>query len=302
MTVIYFLPPFPSRLAEALFDATVLIVMLSPMLYIFLFSPLLTNIKERREAEEEVKKLNRELERRISDLEEVNNELESFSYSVSHDLRSPLLGIQGFSQLLVEDYSNVLDSRGTDFLQRVISSGKRMSQIIESLLALSRVSRVEMHHEDVDLSEMALAISDELSQRYPECHVDLSIGKRIVVRGDARLLRIVMENLLSNAWKYTSKQPNPRIEFGMLKQKDGTRVYYVRDNGAGFNMDQAGRLFAAFERLHSPDEYPGTGVGLATVQRIINRHGGRIWAESEAGKGAVFYFTVSTLNTEMQHG
>lgn len=292
MTVIYFLPPFPSRLAEALFDATVLIVMLSPMLYIFLFSPLLSNIKERREAEEEVKKLNRELERRISELEEVNKELESFSYSVSHDLRSPILGIQGFSELLVEDYSNVMDSRGADFLQRVLTSAKRMSQIIDSLLALSRVARIEMCHEDVDLTEMARAISSEFSQRHPESHVKLVIENGIVANGDARLLRIVMENLLSNAWKYTSKQPNPRIEFGMIKEKDETRVYYVRDNGAGFNMAKANRLFAPFERLHSAEEYPGTGVGLATVQRIINRHGGRIWAESEVGKGTVFYFTL----------
>ena len=292
MTIIYFLPPFPFRLAESLFDATVLIVMLSPMLYFFLFKPMISYVKERMLAEEEVKKLNKELEMRIQELEEVNEELESFSYSVSHDLRSPLLGIQGFSQLLIADYSNVLDSRGADFLQRVLASAKRMSQIIDSLLTLSRVGKMEMHYEDVDLSEMARAISSEFSQRYPESHVKLSLEKGILVNGDATLLRIVMENLLSNAWKYTSKQPDPSIEFGMLKEKGETRVYYVRDNGAGFNMAQADRLFKAFERLHSAEEYPGTGVGLATVRRIINRHGGRIWAESEVGNGAVFYFTL----------
>ncbi|MBI4746526.1 MAG: hypothetical protein HY786_08305 [Deltaproteobacteria bacterium] len=290
MIAIYLLPPFPSRLAEAIFDAAVLIIMLSPMLYFFLFKPMLSQVKEREHAEEEVVKLNKELERHISELEELNLNLESFSYSVSHDLRSPILVIQGFSQLLTEDYVKSLDSRGADFLQRIVESSKRMSQIIDSLLTLSKVAREEIRHEELDLSEMASTIVLELSKKNPKGHVEVIIEKGVKARGDARLLRIVMENLLDNAWKYTSKQPNPRIEVGMLKEKDESTIYFVRDNGVGFDMAYADRLFTPFERLPPGDEYPGTGVGLATVKRIIHRHGGRIWAESGVGNGTVFYF------------
>jgi len=290
MIAIYLLPPFPSELAEAIFDAAVLIVMLSPMLYFFLFKPMLSQVKEREDAEEEVVKLNKELERRISELEELNVDLESFSYSVSHDLRSPLLVIQGFSQLLAEDYAETLGNKGADFLQRIVASSTRMSQIIDSLLTLSQVAREEIHDEEVDLSEMASTVAVELSKSTPKNHVEVIIEKGVKARGDARLLRIVMENLLGNAWKYTSKQPNPRIEFGMLKENDESIIYYVRDNGVGFDMAYKDKLFMPFERLHSRDEYPGTGVGLATVKRIVHRHGGRVWAESGVGDGAVFYF------------
>jgi len=290
MIAIYLLPPFPSELAEAIFDAAVLIVMLSPMLYFFLFKPMLSQVKEREDAEEEVVKLNKELERHISELEELNVDLESFSYSVSHDLRSPLLVIQGFSQLLAEDYAETLGNKGADFLQRIVASSTRMSQIIDSLLTLSQVAREEIHDEEVDLSEMASTVAVELSKSTPKNHVEVIIEKGVKARGDARLLRIVMENLLGNAWKYTSKQPNPRIEFGMLKENDESIIYYVRDNGVGFDMAYKDKLFMPFERLHSRDEYPGTGVGLATVKRIVHRHGGRVWAESGVGDGAVFYF------------
>ena len=290
MIAIYLLPPFPSELAEAIFDAAVLIVMLSPMLYFFLFKPMLSQVKEREDAEEEVVKLNKELERRISELEELNVDLESFSYSVSHDLRSPLLVIQGFSQLLAEDYAETLGNKGADFLQRIVASSTRMSQIIDSLLTLSQVAREEIHDEEVDLSEMASTVAVELSKSTPKNHVEVVIEKGVKARGDARLLRIVMENLLGNAWKYTSKQPNPRIEFGMLKENDESIIYYVRDNGVGFDMAYKDKLFMPFERLHPRDEYPGTGVGLATVKRIVHRHGGRVWAESGVGDGAVFYF------------
>lgn len=290
MIAIYLLPPFPSELAEAVFDAAFLIVMLSPMLYFFLFKPMLSQVKEREDAEEEVVKLNKELERHISELEELNVDLESFSYSVSHDLRSPLLVIQGFSQLLAEDYGEALGSKGTDFLQRIVECSKRMSQIIDSLLTLSQVAREEIHDEEVDLSEMASTVAVELSKSTPKNHVEVIIEKGVKARGDARLLRIVMENLLGNAWKYTSKQPNPRIEFGMLKESDESIIYYVRDNGVGFDMAYKDKLFMPFERLHSRDEYPGTGVGLATVKRIVHRHGGKVWAESGVGDGAVFYF------------
>ena len=290
MIAIYLLPPFPSELAEAIFDAAVLIVMLSPMLYFFLFKPMLSQVKEREDAEEEVVKLNKELEGHISELEELNVDLESFSYSVSHDLRSPLLVIQGFSQLLAEDYAETLGNKGADFLQRIVASSTRMSQIIDSLLTLSQVAREEIHDEEVDLSEMASTVAVELSKSTPKNHVEVIIEKGVKARGDARLLRIVMENLLGNAWKYTSKQPNPRIEFGMLKENDESIIYYVRDNGVGFDMAYKDKLFMPFERLHSRDEYPGTGVGLATVKRIVHRHGGRVWAESGVGDGAVFYF------------
>ena len=290
MIAIYLLPPFPSELAEAIFDAAVLIVMLSPMLYFFLFKPMLSQVKEREDAEEEVVKLNKELERRISELEELNVDLESFNYSVSHDLRSPLLVIQGFSQLLAEDYAETLGNKGADFLQRIVASSTRMSQIIDSLLTLSQVAREEIHDEEVDLSEMASTVAVELSKSTPKNHVEVVIEKGVKARGDARLLRIVMENLLGNAWKYTSKQPNPRIEFGMLKENDESIIYYVRDNGVGFDMAYKDKLFMPFERLHPRDEYPGTGVGLATVKRIVHRHGGRVWAESGVGDGAVFYF------------
>ena len=290
MIAIYLLPPFPSELAEAIFDAAVLIVMLSPMLYFFLFKPMLSQVKEREDAEEEVVKLNKELERRISELEELNVDLESFNYSVSHDLRSPLLVIQGFSQLLAEDYAETLGNKGADFLQRIVASSTRMSQIIDSLLTLSQVAREEIHDEEVDLSEMASTVAVELSKSTPKNHVEVIIEKGVKARGDARLLRIVMENLLGNAWKYTSKQPNPRIEFGMLKENDESIIYYVRDNGVGFDMAYKDKLFMPFERLHPRDEYPGTGVGLATVKRIVHRHGGRVWAESGVGDGAVFYF------------
>lgn len=290
MTAIYLLPPFPSRLAEAIFDAGVLIIMLSPMLYFFIFKPMLSQVRERRNAEEEVVKLNNELERRISELEDLNVDLESFSYSVSHDLRAPLQVILGFSEVLAEYYSEAPGGKQADYLQRIVASSRRMNQIIDSLLTLSRVARAEMHPKEVDLSEMTLTITAELSNMNPQNNVEVIVEKGVIASGDSGLLRIVMENLLGNAWKYTSRQPDPRIEFGTLKEKNGATIYYVRDNGAGFNMAYAEKLFTPFERLHSGDEYPGIGVGLATVKRILQRHGGRVWAESETGKGAVFYF------------
>ena len=295
MGIIFSLSPFSSRLAEALFDATALIVMLSPMLYFFLFKPLLSQIKERRRAEEEVVKLNHELEKRIKELENLNRELESFSYTVSHDLRSPLTCVQGFSNMLVAEYGSSLDNKGNDYLMRVISCSKRMSHIIESLLTLSKVAHFEMNYGSVDLSQIAKAISSEVSRTYPDLRVEFNITEGLVANGDARLIRIVMENLLSNACKYASKRTSPHIEFGAIRNDNGTMTYFVRDNGAGFDMAHADKLFVAFERLHSSEEYPGIGIGLATVQRIIHRHGGRIWAESEVGKGAVFYFTLDSL-------
>jgi PAS domain S-box-containing protein len=232
-----------------------------------------------------------ELRRKTVELEVLNKELEAFSYSVSHDLRAPLRSIDGFSKALLDDYIEVLDAEGRDYLQRVRKATKRMAEIIDELLALSRVTRTEMHREKVDLSKMVQEVLTELQESQPERQVDLIVAPELVADGDPRLLNLVFDNLLGNAWKFTGNKSNAEIEFG-LTWKGIDRVFFVRDNGAGFNMEYANKLFGAFQRLHSPEEFPGVGVGLATVKRIINRHGGRVWAEAEVGKGATFYFTL----------
>jgi light-regulated signal transduction histidine kinase (bacteriophytochrome) len=225
-------------------------------------------------------------------LEAANRELETFSYSVSHDLRAPLRGIDGFSQALLEDYGNSLDAQVQDYLQRIRGATKRMADLIEALLELSRVTRAELQREPLDLSLMGETITEELRRRDPGRAAELVIAPLLSAEGDVRLLRIVMVNLLANAWKFTAKQPQARIEFGAQPLQDGSRAFFVRDNGAGFDMTYADKLFGAFQRLHSVSEFPGTGIGLATVQRIIRRHGGRVWAEGEVGRGATFYFTL----------
>jgi PAS domain S-box-containing protein len=227
------------------------------------------------------------------ELEQVNKELEAFSYSVSHDLRAPLRSIDGFSQALLEDYEDKLDEQGKDYLRRVRAATQRMSQLIDDLLNLSRISRTEMHYEEVNLTAIAKAIAAELQKTQPERQVEFVIGENIVARGDSHLLSIVLDNLLRNAWKFTSKHLHARIEFGTIQQ-DGRLVYYVRDNGAGFDMNYANKLFTPFQRLHKSTEFEGTGIGLATVQRIIHRHGGSVWAEGEVEKGATFYFTLQS--------
>jgi light-regulated signal transduction histidine kinase (bacteriophytochrome) len=232
------------------------------------------------------------LQHRTLELELVNKELESFSYSVSHDLQAPLRSIDGFSQALYEDYFEQLDEQGKDHLQRIRKATQLMSELIDALLVLSRVTRVEIKRESVDLSGMAKAIAEELRRTQPERKADFLIAEGLTATGDLRLLRVVLENLIGNAWKFTSKQENARIELGLLKQSRGRPAYFVRDNGSGFNMDNAGKLFNAFQRLHSAGEFPGTGIGLATVKRIIHRHGGCVWAEGEVDKGATFYFTL----------
>ena len=226
-----------------------------------------------------------------AELERTNKELEAFSYSVSHDLRAPLRSIDGFSHALLEDYADRFDETGKDYLQRVRAACQRMGQLIDDLLSLSRVIRHELRIESVDLSAIVRSIAAQLSQAEPERRVNVEIADAVEVRGDPGLLRIALENLLSNAWKFTRKTADPRIEFGTMK-KDGAQIIFVRDNGAGFDMAYVNKLFGAFQRLHETKDFPGTGIGLATVQRIVHRHGGRVWAEAAVGQGAAFYFVL----------
>lgn len=228
------------------------------------------------------------------ELEAANKELEAFSYSVSHDLRAPLRSVDGFSQALLEDYGELLPPEGRNFLDRIRSSAQRMAQLIDDLLDLSRVTRVLIKSVPVDLTKLAENVTAELQRTYPERRVKLRIAPNLNVRGDPHLLQVVLENFLSNAWKFTSKQELAEIEFGS-KHENNETIYFVRDNGAGFDMTYASKLFGAFQRLHAMTEFPGTGVGLATVQRIIHRHGGRVWAESAVGQGATFFFTLPPL-------
>jgi len=248
-----------------------------------------------RESEEKYRKLSGELEqsvqKRTTQLEAANKELESFAYSVSHDLRAPLRGIDGFSQALLEDCEERLNEEGKDYLARIRLAAQRMGHLIDDLLRLSRLTRAELRHEAVNLSKAAEEILKELRESAPERELKIEITPNLNTRGDRYLLRVALENLLSNAWKFTSSQDRARIEFGVEKF-EGENVYFVRDDGVGFDMTYADKLFGAFQRLHGTTEFPGSGIGLATVQRIIHRHEGRIWAKSEVGKGSTFYFTL----------
>ncbi len=270
------------------------------------------DITERKRAEEEIRGLNQALAQKVVLLDAANRELEAFSYSVSHDLRAPLRALDGFSQILLEDYADKVGEQGANYLQRVRAASQKMGELIDALLTLARLTRSEMRHEPVDLSALAQTSLADLRASEPQRQAEVVIAGGLRATGDPRLLRAVLDNLLGNAWKFTGKTARPRIEFGSAHmmapaEAHGTGplgrgvagqaavpevVFFVRDNGAGFDMAHSDRLFGAFQRLHDQAEFSGSGIGLATVQRIIHRHGGRVWAEGQPGQGATFYFTL----------
>ena len=244
------------------------------------------------ESADDVRRLNEALERRATQLMSANLELEAFAYSVSHDLRAPLRSIDGFSQALVEDAGPALPEDARRHLDRIRAATLRMSHLIDDMLALSKVSRAEMKRTPVDLSDLAARTVAALRHQAPTRDVTVTIAPDMTAEGDARLLRVALENLLDNAWKFTSRRDRPQIEVGRMSGQDAAPIFFVRDNGTGFDPAYADKLFGPFERLHAASDYPGTGIGLATVQRIVHRHGGRVWAEAEPNRGACFYFTL----------
>lgn len=238
------------------------------------------------------RRMQEELARAKDAAEAVNRELQSFSYSVAHDLRAPLRSIDGFSQALLEDYDEKLGAEGKEYLSFIRESAQHMAQLIDALLGLSRVTRSQFRREEVNLSTLAQAANTRIQRSQPGRHVEVTIQNGLRGEGDPRLLKVVLDNLFGNAWKFTARRAEGRIAFGATSQ-DGSTVYFLRDNGAGFDMAFAGKLFGVFQRLHSSAEFEGTGVGLATVQRVISRHGGRVWAEGTLNRGATFYFTLN---------
>jgi light-regulated signal transduction histidine kinase (bacteriophytochrome) len=250
-----------------------------------LFNNAVFNVKEAHD------NLEQKVHERTQQLEVTIQELEAFSYSVSHDLRAPLRSIDGFSQILLEEHSAQLDAQGQDYLRRVRLASQRMEQLINDMIKLSRVTRTEINIEKVNLTRIARSVINELQESKPQRHVDIRIADDLEDNADSRLMHIMLENLLGNAWKFTQKQSTAVIEFGCTKEGK-KKIYFVRDNGAGFDMTYMDKMFTPFQRLHTAEDYPGTGIGLATVRRIIHRHEGNIWAEGQVGKGATFYFTL----------
>lgn len=249
------------------------------------------DISKRKQNEEYIIRLNKELEARAGELAKTNSELEAFSYSLSHDLRTPLTSISISASALLENYLDQLDDNGRLFINGICEGSDRIERLIEAMLLLSRVNRSDICLEEVSLSALAAEAIGELLAAEPARQVAVAIDPDLTAFGDPQLLKVALTNLLGNAWKYSRHAPHPRIEFGQLS-RNGKALFIVRDNGAGFNMGEADLLFTPFKRLHTTAQFPGTGIGLATVQRIIERHGGRVWAEGEPGKGAIFYFTL----------
>ena len=262
-----------------------------------------TDITDRKRAEEKVVQLNADLERRVlertAELEASTRELDAFAYSVSHDLRAPLRSLSGFSQLLLEDYGTQLDETGVAYLNRLQENSARMARLIDDLLSLSRTTRLELRRQPMDLGELAGQIVRELEEGDPARKVATAIGESLVAVGDPHLMRLALYNLISNAWKFTAQKPDASIEMG-YSDSGPDRVFFIRDNGAGFDPRFSGKLFQPFQRLHSPTEFEGSGIGLAIVQRVIERHGGSIWAESIPQHGATFFFTVNTRSAHAE--
>jgi PAS domain S-box-containing protein len=252
------------------------------------------DITEYRQAADQIKKLNEDLRRRTAELEMANKGLEAFTYSVSHDLKAPLIVAGGFCRRISERYGEKLDDKGNHYLQRIQEACQHMNLLIEDLLSLSKATTGQMKFKSIDLSELVKSLAAQLKETQPQRNVTFAIEEGLTAKGDSRLLKIALENLLGNAWKYTIKCKEVVIEFGWAKTSGDERAYFVRDNGCGFDMSMADKLFKPFQRLHSDEEFSGTGIGLATAHRIITRHGGRIWAESELGKGTTFFFTLSS--------
>jgi PAS domain S-box-containing protein len=256
-----------------------------------------TDITERKRAEDEIRHLNANLElgvrQRTAELENSNKELDAFAYSVSHDLRAPLRSLHGFSDALLEDYADILDDVGKDYLHRLQRNVGRMGRMIDDLLNLSRATRAELERREVDLTAMSHEIVADMRAADPDREVTLTVPDGLTADADPHLLRLAMHNLLANAWKFTAKRPDATIEVGRF-ERSGETFFFVRDNGVGFDMSYAGKLFDAFQRLHTTSEFEGTGIGLAIVARVVRRHGGRIQAEAEIDHGATFYFNLST--------